>query len=274
MIKTLRVATILLVFLIFSSEICATNNMPVGGRSAGLAHTSTTLSDVWSAHQNQAGLAFLEKAEAGLYYENRFLVPELSLQAAAVAIPFNNGAFGISYSRFGFSLYNENKVGLAYAQKFSEKLAASVQINYMHTFIAENYGNKGFLTGEVGLLYKINNEITVGAHLFNPTRTKLADFDNERIPTIMKLGLQYDFSKSLFIATEFFQDIGHDMALKFGLEYKVVEKVYLRGGVSTNPWYNAFGIGLHLGDFKVDISSSFHSVLGYSPQVSLNYRFN
>jgi len=263
------------IFLFFTDVFLskATNNFPIGARSAGLAHTSATLSDVWSTHNNQAGLAFLEKPEAGLYYENRFLVPELSLQGAAFAMPVKNGAFGVSYSRFGFNLYNENKVGLAYAQKFSDKLAASVQLNYMHTFIAENYGNKGFLSAEVGMLYKITNELKVGVHIFNPTRTKLSEYDNERIPTIMRLGLQYDFSDKLFIATEFLKDTDHDLAVKFGMEYHIVESIYLRAGVSTNPWLNAFGVGILLGDFRLDIASSFHSVLGYSPQASLNYRF-
>jgi hypothetical protein len=42
-------------------------------------------------------------------------------------------------------------------------------------------------------------------------------------------------------------------------------------GVSNNPNIVSFGAGVNLGDFKLDFSSSMHSILGYSPQFSITY---
>ena len=249
------------------------DNHPIGGRSGGLAHSSVTLSDVWSGHHNQAGLTGLTSTTAGIFYENRYLLPELSLKAGIVAVPLKNGAFGLSFSYFGFALYNESKVGLAYAQKIGNKVSAAVQLDYLNTRIAEGYGSKGLFAGEAGIQAHLTNNLTIGVHIFNPTRTKLAEYNNERVPTIMRLGLDYKFSKKVFVSVETEKDAGHKAVFKAGLEYHVIEQLYLRTGISTNPGLNTFGFGLELKQFKIDFASSLHSVLGYSPQLSLTYVF-
>ncbi len=96
---------LLLVVLLLSSSLFASNdNYPMGGRSAGIGHASVTLSDVWSTHHNQAGLAYLENISAGVFYENRFLLKELGVQGGVLALPTKGGTFGISMSSFGYSL--------------------------------------------------------------------------------------------------------------------------------------------------------------------------
>ena len=71
------VFTALFVFAFQVPSIGGNENQPIGARSAGLANASLTLSDVWSVHHNQAGLGHIRKVSAGVYYESRFLMPEL-----------------------------------------------------------------------------------------------------------------------------------------------------------------------------------------------------
>jgi hypothetical protein len=75
----------------------------------------------------------------------------------------------------------------------------------------------------------LSKELTIGAHVYNPTRAKLADYDNERVPTIMKLGLDYKFSNKVFLAIETEKDINYSPVVKVGVEYHAVEMLYLRG---------------------------------------------
>lgn len=265
---------VIITLFLFSSDLTAGNdNHPVGGRSAGMAHSSVTLSDVWAGHQNQAGLIGLKSTTAGIFYENRYLIPELSLKAGIVAMPFKNGVFALSVSNFGFTLYNESKVGLAYAMKISDKVSAAVQLDYLNTQIGEGYGNKSALAGEAGIRAELTDALTIGAHIFNPTRAKLSEYNDERVPTIMRLGVDYKFSEKVFVSVETLKDMDHKAVFKAGLEYHVIEQLYLRTGISTNPALNTFGFGLELKQFKIDFATSLHSVLGYSPQLSLTYAF-
>ena len=66
--------TIIILWL-FTTNLKATNgNDVIGSRATSLGGFSTTLSDLWSTNNNQAGLGFVKELSAGIYYENRFLI--------------------------------------------------------------------------------------------------------------------------------------------------------------------------------------------------------
>ncbi|TND02593.1 MAG: hypothetical protein FD123_4055 [Bacteroidetes bacterium] len=183
-------------FLFPAFAFAGGDNAPLGARSAGFGHASVALGgDLWSAHNNQAGLAFIRDVEAGVFYENRFLVKALSMKAVAVAVPVKRGTFGFEGTSFGYTQYSETKAGLSYAMPFGEKFAAAVQMDYLGTRIGENYGRNSTFTGEIGFMARPVKNLWVGGHLFNPVRSKLASFNDERIPTIFRLGANYTFSE-------------------------------------------------------------------------------
>jgi len=243
----------------------------IGARSAAMGGFNVTLSDVWSTNNNQAGLGFIEDLSGGIYYENRFLLKETSYKAGAFVMPVKSGALGLSVTSFGFELYNETKAGLSYGQRFGDKFSVGIQLNYLNTKLTQEYGSKTSFTGAVGLIAKLSKELSLGVHVYNPTRTKLAEYDDERIPTIMKLGLDYRFSDKVMLAVSTEKDVNFDAIVNAGLEYHMTEIFYLRGGISTNPTQYAFGFGMQLKDFKIDLSSSFHQTLGITPGISIIY---
>jgi hypothetical protein len=252
---------------LFSSN----GNDVIGARSLSLGGFSTTLSDVWSANNNQAGLGFVDQISGGLSYESRFLLKEIAYKSGAFALPTKLGAFGLTVTSFGYSAYNETKAGLSYGQKLNDKIALGVQLNYTNVKIGQEYGQKSALTGAIGLIANLSKEIAVGVHVYNPTRTKFADYNNERLPTIMKLGLDYKFSEKVFLAVETEKDIDFGAIARVGIEYNPIDILYLRGGISTNPTLSSFGFGLKLKDFKLDLSTSFHQTLGITPGISIIY---
>ncbi len=266
------------VFLAFTSSIfhapssIAQGNSSFGARSSGIANASVSLSDLWSAQNNQAGLGFLKNYSAGVYYQNQFMLKELSTKAFAFAAPGKHGTFGVCVSSFGYSLFSQNKYGLGFGKAFGNNISAGIMMDYLETNISES-GKKGSLVAEAGIQAKPTKELTIGMHVFNPTRTKLADHNEERIPTIMRLGADYKFSDKVFVAIETEKDMDKKAMFKAGLEYKPVKELYLRAVISTNPALNCFGLGLELKHFKLDLSSTYHSTFGFSPQVGLIYEF-
>lgn len=271
MIST-RLSSIALMFL-FPLIGWTTGNVPEGGRSAAMGNASVALADFWSLQNNQAGLAFYNQPAAGVYFENRFLVKELSLNSGGVVLPVNSGVFGVKFAYFGYDLYNESKVGLAYARKFGENFAAGLQLDYLLTSIGDDYGKKGVVTFEAGIQSKINQNLTIGAHVFNPIHAKLNEYSDERIPAVLRVGAAYSFDKNLMLTVEAEKETDFDPALRFGIEYRIIDEVFVRGGLSSNPGQYTFGFGLNLNRLKIDFASSVHHVLGYSPQISLIYSF-
>ena len=247
-------------------------NEPAGARAAGMAHAALNYTDVWSLFQNQAGIAGVKHFSAGAFYENKFLVQELAYSGFAAANPLGKGAVGLSYTHFGFDVYREGKVGLAYGMNLSDEFSVGVQLNY-HTMRinAEDYGSRSALSAEVGFRLNVSEKVSLAAHVFNPTRTKLNDFSDERLPTLLRCGAQYSIADDLMASAEVEKDIDRSGLFRAGLEYQPAEILFLRIGTSTQPMVFTFGTGLDFGTFKFDLASTYHSVLGHSPQVSLTY---
>ena len=82
-------------------------NDVVGARSNSLGGYTTTLTDVWSVNNNQAGLGFQSTIAGAIYYESRFSLKETSYRAGAFVYPVKSGAIGIGISSFGYQLYNQ-----------------------------------------------------------------------------------------------------------------------------------------------------------------------
>jgi len=267
----------LVVFLLLSGAIlkAANDNLPVGARSAGMAHASICVNDVWAVQHNQAALANLKNPEAGVFSQIVYPNSKVLMNAVAVASPFKYGVISGTFTRLGFkNLYNESKYGLGYSRQFGKAISAGMQLNYLSTFIGDNnYGSRGTVAVEAGFIAEVVKNLRIGVHVYNPTRSKTAQYNNERVPTIIKMGLQYTFSDKVFTTVEVEKDIANKPILKIGAEYRIVKEVYLRGGLSNNPSLNAAGFGIELKKFNLDFAAAFHPQMGVSPQIGLRYRF-
>ncbi len=243
------------------------------GSFAGMGNASVMLHDFWAAFSNQAGLTTIDKPTIGLDYYNHFLLSETGTQRGAFVLPTQSGNFSLSYQRYGYALYSENNLGLAYARKLGEIISASLQFDYLFYHQSEAYGNRGAFLFETGLIAQLTSEFSLGLHLYNPTRVKLADYQDERVPTLMRFGLAYYFSPWVLLSAETEKNIEHKARFKCGLQYEPVESLFLRTGLMTQP--NAFtaGIGYRIKNFTTDLAFISHESLPLSSQIALTYKF-
>ncbi len=243
----------------------------IGARSSSLGHASSTLFDVWSARNNQGSLAFVRQAEVGAFYENRFFIKELSQTGFSAVLPIKKGTFGLTYSSFGYKLYRESQVSLAYGMRLSERIGLGISLDYLNTKIADLYGQAHAITGSIGVTAKLTDQITFSSHIYNPFRAKITDYNKEKVPTIFKLGAQYTFSKKVFMIIEAEKTSVQKVNIKGGIEYNPTSIVYIRAGAATYPTQASFGIGVNYQGLKIDVSSMYHSILGLSPQIGISY---
>ena len=216
-------------------------------------------------------MAFQKDISFSLYAEQRFLQSELGYYTGGLTLPTKSGAFGLALNYSGFDLYNEQKLGLAYGRLFTKNISGGIQIDYLSTSISE-YGTASALTFELGLLIKLSEQISTAVHLFNPVAVK-SGFDDEKIPTLFRLALSYEPSKKILLITEVGKDIDFPARFKAGIEYRIVDALHLRGGIGTNPSQYSLGIGINVQHLKIDLASSYHQVLGFTPALSVNYVF-
>ena len=70
------------------------------------------------------------------------------------------------------------------------------------SFTADAYGRKDALTAELGLRANITDNWKVAFSVFNLTRTKISEFGEDRLNTLMRLGTQYTFSEKVKLVAE------------------------------------------------------------------------
>lgn len=254
-------------------QIAANENYPLGSRPAAMGNAFVGISDIWSVHHNQAGLGRLRSFSAGFHHENRFMVPEFGLQAVAGVMPVRPGTIGLSYTYFGYSRYNESKLGLAFGREFGERFSAGLQVNYLYTYIAEDYGDTGSITVEGGFMVEPVDGLFVAAHLYNPTRTKRYTYYGEPVPTVLRFGISGYLSERFLAAAEAEKDFDNRTVFKGGLEMSFMDSLWLRTGISTDPVQASFGIGYAIGGLTADIAFTNHQVLGLTPHFSISYTF-
>ncbi len=265
--------TVLLLFGAINSCFASGEWIAQGGRSAGMGASSAAVSDFWSVTNNQAGMAFYDRSSAGIYYENRFLIRELGSQTGALTLKTKYGMLGASVGYSGDANYSTTKAGLGYALKIGNRFAAGIQLDYIGTALGEEYGKRSNVTFEAGIMVKLSEQLTFGAHTFNPLHVKISEYNDERIPTTMNAGFGYTISDKLLITAEAFKNSEFPMELRTGAEFRLSQIAYARVGLSTNPSLYTFGFGLEMKKLHIDLSSSIHPQLGYSPQASIQYIF-
>ncbi|MES2589526.1 MAG: hypothetical protein V4622_11155 [Bacteroidota bacterium] len=258
-------------FSISFSFIFAQGWQAVGARSMSLSNASVCLSDVWAFHHNPAALANLEKTSVGISYENRYLLKELQAQGFVYAQAMKKGVLSFGGQLYGHSLYRSTRVGMGYSMQLSENISAGVQLNYQSLRIS-NYGQKGTLSGEFGMLAKI--KVKVGFSVFNLNNAKLSDFQDDRFSTYLRLGLSYAISSKVLLLAEAEKQVESKLRPKGALEYQMSDKFFLRVGAAGNPLELTFGSGFAFDNgFKLDFGTAWHQLLGWSPHVGLTFDF-
>jgi hypothetical protein len=247
---------------------------PLGSRQAGIGRTSAAITDFWNIQNNQAGIALIDKISFGVFYESRFMVNELAMKSAAVIIPTKIGVLGASFNHFGYSMYSDIKIGLVYARSFGQYFRIGLQLDYLQTTIGDHYGSKSSLTFELGIQSDVTEAVTIGAYVYNPVRVKLADYTNESIPAIFRLGIGWKISNDLFVTVEAEKNTAiNPVIVRGGIEYGIREKFFIRAGFTTMQEIFSMGFGLNIKFLRFDISAVMHQSLGFSPQSNLVFQF-
>lgn len=242
----------------------------IGANNTAMGNATVMRYDLWSAFHNQAGLAHLQTMNAGFYYESRFTMKELGMQAFTFALPTSTGTFAASFANYGYSKYFEQQAGLAYAKAFGDKFSAGIQFDYLRTFIAE-YDEKSNFTFELGIISEPIDNLFIGAHVYNPIITSLTSDGYDKIPTILRIGVGYNINDKAFLCLETEKDIDEKTSIKVGLEWKLIENLMLRGGIGNNPLNSSFGIGYRHKKLTTDIAFTYHPILGATPHIGISY---
>ncbi len=244
-------------------------NATSGALSNGMAGNGVTLSGIDAIFNNQAGLAEVEKFSFIASTELRNSIPDLISFGAGVSIPVEGfGVFGLSASNLGLADYKEQKIGLAYARSLFSNFDLGVQLDLLNTSIV-NFGNTMTGTFELGFMADFGSKFKIGGHIFSPIKIAILDQDND-VNSRLRIGGSYTPSKKVRVLLELEKWFQNDLNIKGAFEYKLVENIAVRMGMSSNPALYSIGLSYNIiGDLSVDGAYSTHPALGGTPSLTL-----
>ncbi|MCA8832564.1 hypothetical protein [Hymenobacter pini] len=267
-----------------------------GARSAGLGQIGSVLEqDGWAGAANAAALGRLARPTVGVGAENRYLLPALNTVSLMVAVPVGYktagqpvapvagvsaavaapeapryGVVGFTAQRFGGKLYSEQRLGLGYGYQLGT-VRVGARVEVLQTSF-EGLGSRRVVAASLGGQADIiPRKLTFGATLYNLNQARLYEYQDERLPTVLRAGLAWRASEKVLLLAETEKDVEQDADFKAGLEYQPVPVLAVRAGLSSLMQQLTGGVGLKAGPFQVDYAAAWHEALGLSQQLSVAY---
>lgn len=244
-----------------------------GGRQYGMGQCAVASTNIWSVTNNQAGMAFVNKSGVALSHSRPFMIKELAANSLVAITPLPNAAMGVELKYAGFKNYNQSKIGISYANKLGQNIAAGLQLAILNQRVALSDKSKQFLSFSLGLIAKLNSQLILGFNISNPLVLKWQTNIESPLPAVAKLGFAYFINANLNIAAETNTSLTEKTIYRIGAEYISLNALALRMGLSSGPEKYSFGLGYVYKKCDVGIAWGHHPVLGFSPVAELTFNW-
>jgi hypothetical protein len=241
----------------------------LGARVTALGHSGSALeAGAWSVFANPALLSE-DGGELSFYSIRHYGIAELTDMAAAGSMPLGGrrGNIGIGLHSFGFELYRESRFRLAYQNSYAG-LEFGLVPGLTHITI-ENYGSAMAFSLDAGLAYTLIDDVLLfGARATNLNRARLGQA-REELPRSLAAGLSYQLAERALLTGELFKDVRFPLSWRGGLEVRLINQLFLRGGITTEPLTYAMGVGYSLSRLSINLAAQQHYALGWSPGLDI-----
>lgn len=234
-----------------------------GGASVALVDNG------WAAFLNPGGLATLGESRLSLFYvPEQYGLKELTRESLSFVEPTTIGTFAISASGFGFELYRELTMSMAFATSVTADFHFGASVTWYGLSI-QNYGSQKCLGLNLGFLVDLTEDVHWGfaaTNLNSPTIGK----GGEKLPQLFSFGLSYQPMDNTMFAVEILKDIRYQAELHLGIKYTVLDLLDILGGATSDPSTLTAGIGLHLLGLKMNYAALRHAELGMTHSFSVS----
>jgi len=242
-----------------------------GARAISLANAYVAIADdPWAVFYNPAGLAGVSSIRATAFFSpSQFGMNELRTVCAGVTLPMSFSTGAAVIDQFGYDLYRETSISLAFGTSVNEWISLGVSTHFTRLVI-EGYGTASPFVFDVGGIASVAEDLRVGWCWKNVTQTAVG-VRSEQLPQILNMGVCYEITEHSRLAIELEKDIRYPIIKKFGYEQELFDVLSVRLGISDNPDKFSCGLGVRAAGFEFSYAGYSHSQLGWTHQVELSF---
>jgi hypothetical protein len=268
------------------------DRLEAGGRALAMGKAFHALADDPSAvYWNPAGLAWQKRSAVLLMHYRPYVVEDLSMNFAAVALPVPGGigAGGIGWHHTGLAgVVSEDLflVSLARSRALPRlgelgigATAKIYRVGYSSfrdydTLDEIDYGAETKLAADLGAILRVRDDLRVGAILRNVGEPEF-DFVEGNGGTRMEAGIEgsvtYLWNEASLISAGFAEDRRGDLSPTIGGEVVFFDVFALRSGLFDHEFWGGFGIRTERWFFDAGFAT--HKALGVSYMASVTVPF-
>lgn len=249
-----------------------------GARPVAMGQAFTAISDDINAiHTNPAGLAFITNPEMsalyGRMYDGLSDDSEIGQSHFGFAAPIEKhipGVLGFSWEELSLTeVYSESSFTLSYGTEVYKNMFGGLNIKMLRKsyssdiytvtdplFNNNGYSKSGFAL-DLGGLYRINSQYTLGLVIKNINQPDMGLADKDIVPMVVRGGLAYWKNNGVIDLDMSYSDSDYDIAM--GVEHWLTNKFTLRFGLlAGNDSRRNFnlGIGSRFNSFQFDYAFS------------------
>lgn len=218
---------------------------------------------------NPAGLAVKSQNQIAASFYAPASLPRLATLGLHGNYNLKGFHLAAGIDHFGDRLYQENKLGIAFAKKI-DRVALGLKVSYLNASV-ENISSRSTPVTEFGIIANVHPKVNLGFHAFNLTGAKL--FLSQNIPTVLRVGGSFSPIEAVSVNAEVERIFNEYDTIKAGLEYRIRSFLAIRTGLNSKLQTNHFGLGYISPQWKIDIAVHTHPTLGISNHFTLSKNF-
>ena len=243
----------------------------IGARSISLGQSGIALTDdVWAIFSNPALLTTSHTHIS--FYGFRYVgIAEITDMAASAGLPTRAGTLAAGFHRYGFNLFNRTQLRLGYKYRL-ERFHAGASLNYSHVQFGGGYRSAGAAGLNIGLAAQLSNNLWLGARATNINQPAYGDSD-EYLPRDLSVGLSFLPSDGITLLLDAVKDVRFPASIRAGAEIMLVDGLYGRAGITTQPQTYSGGFGYTGNRWQFNIGVQQHVPLGLSPAMDMSIFF-
>jgi len=260
-----------IVFTVLKAQIPFTHPGTVS-----VAGTSVSDTRQWSAFHNPAVLSLTSIPMVGLRVENRYVISALNTQSLSVVFPASFAVSAISFSRFGFDVYNETTAGIAFARNFSDKICLGLQFNYLTVYQQSMDTYRGTFFPQAGLTINLSRKTVFGFQTWNPFAASIKNYTIiKRIPSIFSVGISSAITDNFSMRLQADAETGSGYRFSAALQYVFSDQFIVQTGLYSHDYFvPAFGFQTIFRQFSFDLQAELHPLLGVNTSLGVSLPLN
>ncbi|HNQ83920.1 MAG TPA: hypothetical protein PKM34_09775 [Bacteroidales bacterium] len=244
---------------------------PAGGRCIAMGGVTSVSEEIWAAANNPALLAGDCLPAISICLENKYLTGQMQYNSVAGILPAGHGGLGFTGKLLLMSTYCDALMSLGYGRPFGEKVKIGINLVYHIQSAGEGFDPVHKVSYGLGTAVDLSAKVSLSFSTFNPFRLYYKSSGYATLPSVFNLGMVYRYAPAFLVAIELEKEMDFPLCVKTGMEYNFGETVFIRGGIRLLPFGYSFGTAWRKKRLLIEVSSSYHQYLGFSPVISFQY---